>query len=643
MCSLYRRLYQREHESAESLPDIRSIVDSVKRWFDNHLHFNYLVIFDDADHLSVDEDFCDLSEYLPSAPNVQIIITTRQIDNLELPKATRFYVPPLEPNESIELLCRVAGLDENASTETLTQLVQALQHAPHPITVVGKQIAQTPDLQFNLNLYPQYHQEGVKVCKQQTTTTDQKANLFTTLKLSLDNILKNEPEAAKALFLLIFFGGHNIDSFLFKQNYHIVKEESFGRFGGSSYFSPTGFLGSGEAINQQLPILNDYHLIASAGKNAAYTMHDLCQQWAFDQISKEDRMDYFVSAAETLFEHDRCPNLQSARIFQHAKRMILLLDDCINRASRGDCRISEVLHIIKSLSGICKMNSKSPKLNCCLADISERVLGPVHSETVEIKPRLHPTISLGGQLFAIQGVGTIRCVWFDLVMHLLTKSIARALLGRKTSSSLISTTKRYQGQELANIIANVARIVHSAGHYKIARQLRKQVLDNLEHLFGPGHPDTFLSQEDFAESLLKEGCVSLSARQQYEVFQKMEKHLGANHIDTLRARERYARHLQYLGNYERSVQIRKEVLNAKISCLGDEHPEVVQAQETLVVTFSQMSDHDSAAGLRRSLSDGLKANHGEHNSIHRVIARLLLKVVAQLNKIDELRPIKREH
>ena len=86
-------------------------VPAVKRWF-HRCEGRWLVILDSADAIddNQQESYIDLDYFIPDAPGMHVIITSRSSTAKEMTTLDAVEVADMEPSEAIELFQRCAKI-----------------------------------------------------------------------------------------------------------------------------------------------------------------------------------------------------------------------------------------------------------------------------------------------------------------------------------------------------------------------------------------------------------------------------------------------------------------------------------------------------------------------------------------------------
>jgi hypothetical protein len=142
---------------------LEEAIQAVKGWFHGRTG-KWLLILDGADSIDNedDESYINLQAYLPDAPLVDIILTTRSSTATEMTELQAVKVEQLETAEAVELFCRCSKLQSPQEQEVLA-IVEQLGCLALAISLAGAYIAATPRLRSDIHQYLLEYQERRKI------------------------------------------------------------------------------------------------------------------------------------------------------------------------------------------------------------------------------------------------------------------------------------------------------------------------------------------------------------------------------------------------------------------------------------------------------------------------------------------------
>ena len=152
---IYGLLYGRPTRASPETPPLEDAVPAVKRCFQGQIG-RWLVVLDSADTIDNEQDqaYIDLAYFLPDAPGVHVIITSRSSTAQGMTGLEGVTVEEMEPLEAIELFQRVAKMTE-AGPEApgeMGRMMEELGYLALAITLVGSYVSMTPRLQSDITI-----------------------------------------------------------------------------------------------------------------------------------------------------------------------------------------------------------------------------------------------------------------------------------------------------------------------------------------------------------------------------------------------------------------------------------------------------------------------------------------------------------
>ena len=146
---IYGLLYGRPTRASPETPPLEDVVPAVKRWFLGQ-EGRWPVVLDSADTIDNEQDqaHIDLAYFLPDAPGVHVIITSRISTAQEMTGLEVVTVAEMEPLEAIELFQCAAKMIE-AGPEArgeMGRMMEELRYLALAITLAGSYVSITPCL-----------------------------------------------------------------------------------------------------------------------------------------------------------------------------------------------------------------------------------------------------------------------------------------------------------------------------------------------------------------------------------------------------------------------------------------------------------------------------------------------------------------
>ena len=126
---IHQLLYGRSLGLGQNFVKAEDAIPAVKSWFHGRKG-RWLVVLDSADRIDNpdDQSYIDLTYFLPDAPGVHIVITSRSATAKEMTFLEAVEVAGLEPSEAVDLFRRCAKLQDERQdiTTEVTQIVKEL-------------------------------------------------------------------------------------------------------------------------------------------------------------------------------------------------------------------------------------------------------------------------------------------------------------------------------------------------------------------------------------------------------------------------------------------------------------------------------------------------------------------------------------
>jgi hypothetical protein len=219
---VFRLLFDVQSAPGQEGLETEEVVLAVKNWFYGR-NRKYLFVFDSADEIDDrDKFYVDLRHFLPDAPSVHVVITTRSGVAKEMTRLDAVEVKGMEPAEATELFIRCAKL-KSPSPEVKREaasIVEELGYLALAIALAGAYISATPRLFSNISEYlPEYHCRRKELLGQKPKQLIHQygESVLTTWETTFSAIARHTPEASRFLTLLAFLHFDDIFLDLFDQ------------------------------------------------------------------------------------------------------------------------------------------------------------------------------------------------------------------------------------------------------------------------------------------------------------------------------------------------------------------------------------------------------------------------------------------
>ena len=530
---IYGLLYNRSINADQEMVKVEDVVPAVKCWFQGR-EGRWLVVLDSADTIDNEQDqsYIDLDYFLPDAPGVHVVITSRSSTAQEMTRLEAVEVGKMEPSEATELFQRSAKIMEVGSEaiEEIRRITEELGYLALAITLAGSYVSVTPRLSSDIGRYlPEYRQRRKELLQRRPKQHVHRygESVLSTWETSFEAIAKQDPPAARLLCLLAFVNFEDIFPGL-------LGGDETGVLGGG----PEGSAGESEAtvssdqtwrsylsgegkwtlhnLEAALATLQSYCLLQWRSDQGSYTMHKLVHAWGHDRLETEEQRSLSGLALE-------------------------LMAEATGKEAHPSERLRLVPHVMASFGALTRWDPP-------LGERAEDVLAMVNR--------------IEGFLY---GLGKWSEAYGIRLFHL-TK--VEMILGKEHPSTLTSMN-------------NLALVLRSQGKYGEAEQMHRQALALSESVLGKEHPDTLTSMNNLAATYWNQGRWEEAEGLEVRVMETRKKTLGAEHPDTLASMHNLAFTWKSQSRSEEAISLMKDCFERRKQTLGAEHPGMKSSFEAL--------------------------------------------------------------
>jgi hypothetical protein len=292
-------------------------IDGVKQWFQGRKS-RYLWILDSADNVgdAGATDHIDIERYIPDAPCVDVIVTTRSQSVQHMTSLPAVQVTSLDRVEARNLFIQRASLSDLTPqvTEGVDRIVERLGHFALAVKLAGAYVASNPHMKARLGEYLRQlstDQNGLLNLQPQRHIDRYEQSIRRSWELSCDAIAAECPAALNLLSFLAFMDPVRIWPEDFDTGPIRYRPGRFWRdhvpslpesvdlrwYAAISEREPWD-----EIIRVAFATLLDYSLIQWSDADRCYNMHQLVHSWAFDRLSESDA--HLFSTAMSLMQGD---------------------------------------------------------------------------------------------------------------------------------------------------------------------------------------------------------------------------------------------------------------------------------------------------------------------------------------------------
>jgi hypothetical protein len=218
---IYRQLFELVVVRGREGLSIEDVVPAVKSWLYTQMGRS-LVVFDSADAIDESDDasYIDLNYFLPDAPSVDIIITTRSARAREMTELEAVEVGEMEKPEAVDLFYRCSQLQSTKPgvAEEVSTITEELGKLALAITLAGSYVAVTPRLRSDVRLYlPEYRARRKELLSMKAKKQIHRygESVLSTWETSFAAVERQSAVAARLLSFLAFLNFDDIFPGLF--------------------------------------------------------------------------------------------------------------------------------------------------------------------------------------------------------------------------------------------------------------------------------------------------------------------------------------------------------------------------------------------------------------------------------------------
>ncbi|KAJ7062722.1 hypothetical protein C8F01DRAFT_985933, partial [Mycena amicta] len=546
-------------------------VEAAQTWLKANQQ-EWLVLFDNADKRDL-----NLGRYLPKYHHGNILITSRSPDlwvHTGSPEKA-IQISDLSVDDAGILLLNRAGIELESATASLT-FFQELHCFPLAIVQAGAFIGKSPRLKQDISRYVQLYQKNKAALlseKPAQSTEDYKETVYTTWRMSFDQLLQLEPLAAQFLQLCSFIHFEGISEDIFERASTYEMEDgaltpSFDVLKPSleflSSFRDTDTNWNSLVFERITTELCGYSLMA--WQNGAYSIHPLVHHWARTTIID---------------------------LVGFSKLIVGLLGMAAACSSGLVQKIGLVLHLAQLAADIdlvdtgFDVNFAGVFYEGGIFRRAEALRKNVLSRSVSLLGTEHPN--------TVQAMANLAVTYNGLGRYTEAEKLQEQVLEKRTQ--LLGA----EHPDTVRVVANLAATYCNLGRYTEAEKLDKQVLEKYTQLLGAEHPDTVQAMGNLAANYRNLGRYTEAEKLDKQVLEKHTQLLGAEHPDTVRVVANLAATYWCLGQYTEAEKLQEQVLEKHTQLLGTEHPDTVEAMANLAATCCNLGRYTEAEKLDKQV------------------------------------------
>ncbi|KAJ3488172.1 hypothetical protein NLG97_g6245 [Lecanicillium saksenae] len=646
--------------------DPNGAVEAVKAWLSLPGNTRWLIVFDNYDDAKLSDEEnptgVDLRQYLPSAHQGAVIITTR-LSSIDMGHSIR--VQKMDSVEdSLEILSSTSSRPNLHEDPDVQKLIDTLDGLPLALASAGAYLKR---VSMSVASYLRhYHQSWPKLHGSTPNLGSYKdKTLCTTWLMSYQQVEKQNPLAAHLLRWWAYFDNQDI---WFELISHKIKD------------SPSWFyeLGDELAFNDAMGTLHDYGLveICSRSTNAigsqGYSIHSCLHAWTTHVLNNEADADLRCLAVNCvaycapsksqaqfwLLERRLLPHVKAScatiewrdknldwafsnlAVLYVDQDMLIEAEDLQLRALAENERVCgrdhesslELLDALGCTYGSQGRLKDSERVLLQVVEGKEKVFGPKHPSTLRTLGSLASTLLRGNKTAETEAVyrrllaakkerGEIHTSSGISLLH----NIA-ALTGErgelKEAAELFQMVLQWQDRELGashpttiTTRNNLQRIYVLQGKFQEAECLALPALEDTVKLWGPKSTKTLLALSELGIIHKGLGKLDLAEQMHLLALRGMEEALGANHPEMFKILGNLGNVYVAQGRLEEAEDFCQRALTGNTNVLGLEHPATLFAMQTLGDLYlKQGKAREGEEILQRALKGREKALGAQHTS-----------------------------
>ena len=645
---IYKLLYGLRAPEGQEMIKPEDAVLAVKSWFQRRSG-RWLMVFDSADAIDDEEDrsYIDLRYFLPDAPAVTVIITTRSAIATEMTQLEEVNVAEMEPNEAAELFIRCANLKNDSQTGREVELiVKELGHLALAITLAGSYVSVTPRLSSDLKRFlPEYRRRRKALLSQKPKRLIHQygESILGTWEISFSAIERRSPEASRLLTLLAFLHFDDIFQDLFiqamgGQGTARDKDNTGTELVWRSLILPENSLDI-YAIEAAFRCLQSFSLIQWKPDQSSYMMHKLVHAWGYDRLNQDQQVAFGFAALQFLRQVVSNPNPDPAykiRLVPHLMANFAALSSIYNGVDCEDAALLDLLDGISDfLNSTGHWTEEFALRNFCLDKLT-RLLGEEYPDTIWAMSSLGASCRDLGKLdkalsMQREALGKSRKIFGK--EHSITiaamNNLAAILRDQgKLDEAVVMWREAFEkgrrilGEEhphTISVINNLAIVLRDQGKLDEAASMLKEVLEKRRKILGNEHPATIKAMGNFATILEDQGKLGKATSMLKEALERERKIFGDEHPNTISGMSNLASALRGQGKPEEAASMQKRVLEKRRKILGKEHPETIAAMNNLANSLRDQGKLDEALSMQREVLEVWRRIFGEEHP-HTIMA-----------------------
>ncbi len=201
---------------------------------------------------------------------------------------------------------------------------------------------------------------------------------------------------------------------------------------------------------------------------------------------------------------------------------------------------------------------------------------------------------------------------------------------RRLHEQALTIRRQVYGEEhpdVATSLAGLAGVLWQMGEYEEARRLYEQALTIRRQVYGEEHPDVAQSLNNLAEVLRALGEYEEARRLHEQALAIRRQVYGEDHPDVAQSLNNLALVLWQMGEYEGARRLHEQALAIRRQVYGEQHPDVAQSLNNLAEVLRALGEYEEARRLLEQalaiLRKTLPAGHPYIRAVEANLRRVL--------------------
>ena len=565
----------------------------------------------------------DIAEWLPRSLHGSILVTTRdrRLGERLADRGKPFLIEPMETSAAEQLFRSRVSVNESEDDRALHELLDLLGHLPLAITQAAAFISENDITSTAYLTAIRDNSNQVQVMFNQDLGDHRRysesgCSILSTWKLSFNQILEQQPLAAKILSLMAILDLYSVPKYLL-----ITPSTTFAdtttALGTLKAFSLITALDAGKAFEMhRLVQLSVRHWLEMQETIAEYQREAL--QIVSDHYPTGDYENWKVCEelsphTHVVLEYEiggKCQS-QQATLLNNIGRF----DNCQGRYEIAQQRLAKALQIRKQVLG--KHHPDTLQTASYLGEVlfrsskykeGEEVMRYALSSSEEVLGISNPLTRINMGLLAEMLTGQGR---FDESEPLFRRALEGkeedlgtnlndlknadnlgAVLRRKTQyeEAEVWVRRSMLGREASlgenhpetlRAVNHLGLVLRHMGRFEEAEILNRRALAGFEQTRGREHHFTLQSLDNLSAVLRCQGKFEAAEWQSRRAFSGLKRLMGEDHRHTLQARMSLALSLKEQLKLSEAADLARDVIEGEKRCLGEAHPQVKVSEKAL--------------------------------------------------------------